>query len=209
VLARAGNVLTFGLRRSGCRAYLALAGGIDVALMLGSRSTDLAAGFGGLDGRALRAGDRLAVGPRVAGTEGPVPSGPGASDEGTVRVILGPQDDHFPAEALEAFLGEAYALAPESDRLGCRLRGPRLAHLGAAEIVTDGMVPGSVQVPPDGQPIVMMAGGPTTGGYPKIATVVGADLPTLAQLLPGAGRVRFRAVSVDEVQEETRRGRDL
>jgi KipI family sensor histidine kinase inhibitor len=209
VLARAGNVLAFGLRRSGCRAYLALAGGIDVPLMLGSRSTDLAAGFGGLDGRALRAGDRLAVGARVAGTTGPVPASPGASDEGIVRVILGPQDDHFPAGALEAFLGEAYALAPESDRLGCRLRGPRLAHLGPAEIVTDGMVPGSVQVPPDGQPIVMMAGGPTTGGYPKIATVAGADLPTLAQLLPGAGRVRFRAVSVEEVQEETRRGKGI
>jgi len=127
----------------------------------------------------------------------------------TVRVILGPQDDHFGPEALAAFLGEACTLAAESDRVGCRLHGPRLAHRGAAEIVTDGMVPGCVQVPPDGRPIVMMAGGPTTGGYPKIATVVSADLPALAQLLPGEGRVRFRAVSVEEAQEAMRSGSDL
>jgi antagonist of KipI len=206
VLARAGNVLSFGGRRTGCRAYLGIAGGIDVPVMLGSRSTDLAAGFGGIDGRALRAGDLLALGRRHGGGSvgpgEPAPLEPRArADDVTVRVVLGPQDDHFPAHTLRAFLGEAYALAPESDRVGCRLRGPRLEHRGAAEIVTDGMVPGCVQVPPDGQPIVMMAGGPTTGGYPKIATVVSADLPALAQLLPGEGRVRFRAVSVEEAQE--------
>ena len=236
VLARAGNVLSFGGRRSGCRAYLGLAGGIDVPLMLGSRSTDLAAGFGGIDGRPLRAGDLLCLGRRAAGGSGGAGEPPPLEERAriqsaraprergalpikerarihsarayddrasdvTVRVVLGPQDDHFPAHALTAFLGEAYALAPESDRVGCRLRGPRLEHRGAAEIVADGMVPGCVQVPPDGQPIVMMAGGPTTGGYPKIATVVSADLPALAQLLPGEGRVRFRVVSVEEVQE--------
>jgi len=204
VLARAGNVLSFDGRRSGCRAYVGLTGGIDVPLMLGSRSTDLAAGFGGIDGRALRAGDLLAIGRRDLGGSGGAEELPPLEDRAndvTVRVVLGPQDDHFPAHALTAFLGEAYALAPESDRVGCRLRGPRLEHRGAAEIVTDGMVPGCVQVPPDGQPIVMMAGGPTTGGYPKIATVVSADLPALAQLLPGEGRVRFRAVSVEEAQE--------
>jgi antagonist of KipI len=243
VLARAGNVLSFGGRRSGCRAYVGLAGGIDVPLMLGSRSTDLAAGFGGMDGRALRAGDLVCLGRQGKGGSGgtgespqleeraprgrPAPPleerarmaarlhyveprqrdlamlGPHSAraDDVTVRVVLGPQDDHFPAHALTAFLGEAYALAPESDRVGCRLRGPRLEHRGAAEIVTDGMVPGCVQVPPDGQPIVMMAGGPTTGGYPKIATVVSGDLPALAQLLPGEGRVRFRPVSVEEAQE--------
>jgi allophanate hydrolase subunit 2 len=118
-----------------------------------------------------------------------------------VRVILGPQEDYFRPEAVALFLDETYTLAPESDRVGCRLRGPRLAHRGPAEIVTDGMVPGCIQVPPDGQPIVMMAGGPTTGGYPKIATVLSADLPALAQLLPGEGRVRFRAVSIEEAQE--------
>jgi KipI family sensor histidine kinase inhibitor len=229
VLARAGNVLSFGGRRAGCRAYVGLAGGIDVPVMLGSRSTDLAAGFGGIDGRALRAGDLLCLVRQGTGGSGGTGESPPLEERArmaarlhyveprqrdlamlgphsarvedvTVRVVLGPQDDHFPSHALTALLGEAYALAPESDRVGCRLRGPRLEHRGAAEIVTDGMVPGCIQVPPDGQPIVMMAGGPTTGGYPKIATVVSADLPALAQLLPGEGRVRFRAVSVEEAQ---------
>ena len=208
VLARAGNVLAFGARRSGSRTYAAFAGGIDVPPVLGSRSTDLTAGFGGLGGRALRAGDLIALGRPRSGA-GDAPADPAVTATGAVRVILGPQDDHFGPEALVAFLGEAYALAPESDRVGCRLQGPRLAHRGAAEIVTDGMVPGCVQVPPDGQPIVMMAGGPTTGGYPKIATVVSADLPALAQLLPGEGRVRFRAVSIDEAQAAMRAESDL
>ena len=201
VLARAGNVLAFGARRSGSRAYVAFAGGIDVPEVLGSRATDLTAGFGGLGGRALRAGDLIALG--AAGGASPREQrGPCVpADTLTVRVVLGPQDDHFTPEALAAFLGEAYTLAPESDRVGARLHGPPLAHRGATEIVADGMVPGCVQVPPDGQPIVMTAGGPATGGYPKIATVVSADLSTLAQLLPGEGRVRFRAVSVEEAQE--------
>ena len=207
VPAQAGHVLAFGARRWGCRAYVAFAGGIDVAPVLGSRSTDLTAGFGGLDGRALRAGDHLGLG--TPATNAPPlriaaepPAARGA--EATVRVVLGPQDDHFTPAALEAFRAEAFSLLPESDRVGCRLRGPRLDHRGAAEIVTDGIVPGCVQVPPDGQPIVMMAGGPTTGGYPKIATVVRADLPALAQLLPGEGRVRFRAVTVEEAQAALR-----
>jgi len=217
VLARAGNVLAFGARRSGSRTYIALAGGVDVPPILGSRSTDLTAGFGGMGGRALRAGDLIALGgrgadhhveprPRDLATLDPHSARP---DDVTVRVILGPQHDHFRPEALAAFLGEAYTLAPESDRVGCRLQGPRLAHRDVAEIVADGMVPGCVQVPPDGQPIVMMAGGPTTGGYPKVATVVSADLPALAQLLPGEGRVRFRAVSVEEAQEAMAGGPDL
>jgi biotin-dependent carboxylase-like uncharacterized protein len=221
VLARAGNVLAFGPRRSGSRAYVAFAGGIDVPPMLGSRSTDLAGGFGGMAGRALRAGDFLALGRRGAETEPGLPASlripleeraridPPRSDDATVRVILGPQEDCFRPEAVALFLDETYTLAPESDRVGCRLRGPRLAHRGAAEIVTDGMVPGCIQVPPDGQPIVMMAGGPTTGGYPKIATVLSADLPALAQLLPGEGRVRFRSVSIEEAQEAGRGGSHL
>jgi antagonist of KipI len=210
VLARAGNVLTFGARRSGSRAYVAFAGGIDVPLVLGSRSTDLTAGFGGLAGRALRGGDLIALGRPIPGASaGDAPTDAVmATGDVTVRVVLGPQDDHFGPEALAAFLGETYLLAAESDRVGCRLQGARLAHRGAAEIVTDGMVPGCVQVPPDGQPIVMMAGGPTTGGYPKIATVVSTDLPALAQLLPGEGRVRFRAVSIEEAQA-MRDGSDL
>jgi KipI family sensor histidine kinase inhibitor len=202
VLARAGNVLTFRGRRAGCRAYIAFAGGIDVPPVLGSRATDLTAGLGGLEGRGLRAGDRLALCP---GARVSIPSSsrtppPAPSEAVTVRVVLGPQADLFTPDALSRFLSEAYSVTPVSDRVGCRLSGSPLRHAGAAEIVTDGMVFGSVQVPPDGQPIVMMADAPTTGGYPKIATVVAADLPLAAQLVPGAGRLSFRAVSVDEGQ---------
>jgi KipI family sensor histidine kinase inhibitor len=192
VLARTGNVLSFTGRRSGCRAYLAFAGGLAVPLVLGSRGTDLGAGFGGWRGRALLAGDVLGLGP--PGREPavvPEEATPEAEDEAVVRVVLGPQADHFPPSALERFLGEAWRVGPSSDRTGCRLAGPALEHAGPTEIVSDGMVPGAVQVPPDGQPIVMLADGPTTGGYPKVAAVVSADLPRLAQLLPGRDRIRF------------------
>jgi KipI family sensor histidine kinase inhibitor len=191
VLARAGNVLRFAGRRTGCRAYLALAGGVDVPVVLGSRATDLGAGFGGLAGRALRAGDRVGV--HAGFREAPAPAAGAAAMETlvTARVVLGPQADHFAAATIDAFLRETWTLGATSDRAGCRLDGAPLGPAGPAEIVTDGMVPGCVQVPPDGKPILMLADAPTTGGYPKIATVIEADLPRLAQLVPGEGRVRF------------------
>ena len=199
VVARSGNVLSFEGRRSGCRAYVAFAGGIDVALVLGSRSTDLMGGFGGLAGRAIAAGDTLALCSPDRGSGGrPEMESRGTEAEGeddaSVRVILGPQDDHFTAFAIERLLSATWSVRASSDRSGCRLLGPRLAHRGESEIASDGMVPGCIQVPPDGQPIVILADGPTTGGYPKIATVVRSDLGRLAQLVPGAGRVRFRTV---------------
>ena len=199
VVARGGNVLSFEGRRSGCRAYVALAGGIDVASVLGSRSTDLMAGFGGLAGRALAAGDTLALLRPARGSgdrpeRGFLATEAVGEDDASVRVMLGPQDDHFTAEVVELFLSTTWSVRASSDRSGCRLEGPRLAHRGDSEIASDGMVPGCIQVPPDGQPIVMLADGPTTGGYPKIATVVRADLRRLGQLVPGAGRVRFSSV---------------
>jgi antagonist of KipI len=189
VFARTGNVLRFGERARGCRAYLALGGGVDVPRRLGSRSTDLPGGFGGYDGRPLRAGDRLSLG-WLAGVPGNTPL-PDASDDVVVRVVPGPQDDHFAPATIERFLASAWVVGPDSDRAGCRLTGPTLEHAGPSEVASEGMVPGSIQVPPDGRPIVMLADGPTTGGYPKIATVVADDLALLAQLVPGAGRVRF------------------
>jgi KipI family sensor histidine kinase inhibitor len=200
VLARPGNVLRFTGRRSGCRAYVAFRGGIDVPLVLGSRACDLQGGFGGLEGRALAAGDRLALGPATSDAVGhdqrPAPCGSPA----TVRVVLGPQEDQIEPESEARFLATAWRVGPTSDRVGCRLDGPALRHSGSSEVLSDGMVPGSIQVPPDGQPIVMMADGPTTGGYPKIATVVAADLPRLAQLVPGEGEIRFEAVTIEEAQ---------
>ncbi len=201
-LARPGNVLSFTGRRQGSRAYVAFAGGVDVPPVLGSRATDLVGGFGGLAGRALRAGDRLLVGTgggEAWGSEPPIRD-PGAP---VLRVVLGPQDDFFTDDALARFLSTPFVVSAAADRVGVRLEGIRLEHRGPREVVTDGMVVGSVQVPPDGQPIVMMVDGPTTGGYPKIATVVSLDLGLLAQLVPGDA-VGFRAVSIEEAQDAVR-----
>jgi len=204
LLARAGNVLSLSMRRAGCRAYVAFAGGIDVPEVLGSRATDIAGGFGGLEGRALRSGDMLALGPppaRDAERSSPpdAPSGP-PSSPATLRVVPGPHEDCLTHESLELFFSSPYAVGQASNRTGCRLEGPRLSHRGPTEVISDGMTFGSIQVPPDGQPIVMMADGPTTGGYPQVATVVTADLPRLAQVAPGEGRVRFQAVTIEQAQ---------
>ena len=198
VLARPGSVLRFGCRRTGCRAYVALEGGIDVPAVLGSRSTDLHSGFGGFAGRALRAGDRLAVAASRGSRHSDSPPVRYAATA-TVRVVPGPQADHFDAGALARLFTDPWRVGAASDRVGVRLEGAPLRHLGSAEIVSDGMVPGSIQVPPDGMPIVMGCDGPTTGGYPKIGTVVTADLPLLAQLVPGEGEVRFEAAPVEDL----------
>lgn len=198
VLARPGNVLRFTARRAGCRAYVAFEGGIDVPDVLGSRATDLQSGFGGLAGRALQAADRIGVGRGVG--RSPRDSAPVAcATSVTVHAVAGPQADHFDAATLARFFSERFTLAATSDRVGGRLVGEPLRHAGPGEILSDGMVPGSIQVPPDGRPIVMLADGPTTGGYPKIATVIAADLPLLAQLVPGEGQVRFEQVRLEDL----------
>jgi KipI family sensor histidine kinase inhibitor len=189
VQARPGNVLRFTGRRAGCRAMVAFAGGLEAPPVLGSRATDLLGGFGGHAGRALLAGDRLGLGQaRGPALESPEPP---PAEEAVVRVVPGPQADHFDDGALAQLLATTWEVTPDADRVGIRLRGPCLAPGGIGEIVSDGMLPGSIQVPPDGQPIVMFRDAPTTGGYPKIATMVSADLDLLAQLVPGAGRLRF------------------
>ncbi len=191
VLAREGQTLSFEGRRCGCRAYVAFEGGLDVPVVVASRSTDLTTGFGGHAGRALRAGDVLgSLAPSQKRSEATTRNAPLAA-EVTARVVLGPQSDHFEAAAIARFLGDTWRVGATADRIGCRLEGEPLRHRAAAEIVADGMVPGSIQVPPNGLPIVMLGDAPTTGGYPKIATLVNADLAKLAQLVPGEGRVRF------------------
>lgn len=204
-LMRAGQLLRFGERRSGARAYLAVSGGLALPEFLGAQATYLPGGFGGLAGRALRAGDRLPCHPdprgllERAGRAWPREARPAYSRNPTLRVVLGPQEDTFTTEGVRTFLNSAYTLTTASDRMGARLAGAPVAHRGAAGIVSDGIVNGSVQIPPDGQPIVMLADHQTTGGYPKIAAVIQADLPLLAQCLPG-DTVRFTAVSLAEAQ---------
>jgi KipI family sensor histidine kinase inhibitor len=198
---RPGQVLEFRREGAALWAYLAIAGGIDVPLVLGSRATYLRGGFGGLGGRALRAGDILGRREEPGGPRR-LPS-PAASPPGPllVRVIPGPQETHFTEEGLHRLLHEVYTVTPQIDRTGYRLAGPSIPHAAPPEILPEGVMPGAIQVPGDGQPIVLMPDGPTTGGYPKIATVVAADLPRLAQAPPGTA-VRFRAVTVAALDAE-------
>jgi biotin-dependent carboxylase-like uncharacterized protein len=188
----------------GISAYLAVAGGIDVPPVLGSRSTYVRAGLGGFSGRALRAGDLvpIAVGPPPEGPERRLP-GVAFPLPQTVRVVPGPQDDHFTPEAIQIFLEAVYTVAPASDRMGLRLSGPKLTHTRGYNIISDGIAPGSIQVPGDGLPIILLADRQTTGGYPKIATVASADLAALGRIGPGA-QVRFSRTTV-EAAEELRR----
>ena len=203
-LARAGNVLRFIGRLAGYRAYLSAAGGLGVPKVLGSRATYLTSALGGFHGRALQRGDILNVylsgGQPKAGRRWQSSQ---ASGETLVRVVFGMQEDYFSKKAKEMLTSSEYTVAASSDRMGCRLDGPSLRHKKAQEIVTDGMVQGAIQVPADGKPIVMLADRATAGGYPKIGTVIGADITRFAQLMPGE-RLRFEAVDLAEATEALR-----
>jgi len=199
----AGDRLQLGAVVGGC-AYLAVSGGWLVPPRLGSRSTYQRAGIGGLKGRMLEAGDRLPCGSLAAGV-GPQERRARAAFEheaGAIRVMLGPQQDHFTPAAIADFLTTPWQVTPEQDRMGMRLSGTPLAHLtpAAADIVSDGVAPGAIQVPASGQPIVLLADCQTVGGYPKIATVISADLPRLAQARPGHA-LRFEAVDAGAARQ--------
>lgn len=204
LFARAGQRLKIGAARSGLRGYLAVYGGIDTPPVLGSRSTDLKCRIGGLAGRALRAGDILPIGAgdpaarwaqiRARGADRPLggaraPARPwrflGQQRLPLFRTVPGPQADAFTAAGQAAFVHGVYALTADCDRMACKLSGPGIETRHGSDIVSDGIVAGSVQVSANGQPIVMLADHQTTGGYAKIATVISADLPALAQLRPG------------------------
>jgi len=195
---RAGDFLEIRPAPPGLRAYLAVSGGIDVPVVMGSRSTCLRAGFGGYQGRPLRAGDVLACGPRRSGRPARAPARE-ADETGPLRVILGPQDDRFTREGLATLLDAEYRVTAECDRMGCRLQGPPIAHRGPADIVSDGVPEGSIQVPSGGLPIIMLCDGQPTGGYAKPAVVISADLGRVAQLAPHA-TVAFRAVGREEAR---------
>ena len=200
---KAGSVLSFGGVKSGCRAYIAFAGGIKAPPLMGSRSTYLKAGMGGLNGKKLAAEDVLPVescsgllglsGRKIA------PPEPPKGTVVTLRVLMGPQDDAFTNEGIRTFLSEEYTLTEQSDRMGCRLEGKKIAHKVGGDIITDGISMGAVQVPTAGLPIIMLADRQTTGGYAKIANVITADLPLIAQEMPG-NKVRFAETSIEEAQ---------
>lgn len=199
--AQAGDRLTFGGRRTGCRVYIAFQGGLDVPEVMGSRSTDLKAGIGGLQGRRLNAGDELEFLPAESAGDGTAALPEDFSGGETfLRVIPGPQDDRFTREGMETFLTTAYTVTEKSDRMGCRLEGRAIETACGSDIITDGICMGAVQVPADGRPIIMMADRQPTGGYVKIANIISVDLPRVAQLMPGDA-VQFRRVGVEEAQQ--------
>ena len=201
--ASKGSVLSFGGTRDGMRSYLAVPGGIDVPVVMSSRSTYLKGGFGGLEGRALKAGDVLRTLP-VASPTRPVIQGippdlepPPYGHQHKIRVVMGPQDKRFTDNGVASFLGSDYTVSVRSDRMGYRLEGPAIEHASGADIVSDGSALGSVQVPGDGQPIILLADRGTTGGYTKIATVISADIGRLAQAMPGDA-LTFKAATLEE-----------
>lgn len=196
-------VLHFRGPKTGCRAYLTAAGGIASQAVLGSKSTNVSSGFGGYEGRPLRRGDVLFSNPpgdflNLGGRALPAEGIPLYSRDWTLRTLFGPQDQDFPEESRNVLVTSPFRVSSHSDRTGIRLSGsPVFRKEGTGEsIISEGVAPGTVQIPGDGQPIIILTE-TVTGGYRKIATVISADLPSLGQIKPG-DQVRFRQVSLSE-----------
>ena len=198
---QAGQVLSMGAAQNGCRGYLAVQGGFDVPVVMGSRSTNLKCALGGYEGRALKAGDVLTVPDESLSTvmdrkrKAPV-----YLQEITVRVVPGPQAEMFTEQGVSSLWTAAFVVSPKSDRMGLRLDGAVIETKSGSDIVSDGIAPGAIQVTSGGQPIILLADRQTTGGYAKIGTVCSVDLPKLAQLKPG-GVIHFEEISVEDAQK--------
>ena len=199
-----GQTLRFMGPKTGLRAYIAFAGGLDIEPVMGSRSTHMKAKIGGFQGRKLDKGDQIGFrAPKetlknmdlrsMAPEFIPRP-------EYILRVVMGPQDDYFTDAGIQTFLSEVYTLTPEFDRMGCRLDGPVIQHKDGGDIISDGIAFGAIQVPSAGTPIIMVADRQTTGGYTKIANVITADFRILGQLKAG-DKVRFAKVSIQAAQD--------
>lgn len=201
---RPGQTLVLGAAKQAVFFYLAVAGGLATPSSLGSVSLQARAGIGGFEGRPLRPGDQLDL---VFDAAPPGPEralDPTAIDaDAMVRIVLGPQDDYFSSDGIATLLSSPYAVSREADRMGYRLIGPTVAHSRGFNIVSDGIAAGSIQVPGSGEPIVTMADRQTTGGYPKIATVISADLRRVAQRRTGES-LRFQAIGIEEAQQIAR-----
>jgi antagonist of KipI len=203
-LVHAGDELKFGRPEIGCRAWLAISGGIDVPIVLGSRSTDLRASFGGFEGRALRDGDVLPLVQKPRST----PAATGISSwtaphdwvspakrEPILHFLRGVDWERFNDVTIQHFMTESFAVLADSDRMGLRLDGPELKREDNADLISEAVAPGTIQVPPSGKPILLLGDCQTIGGYPKIAHVIAVDLVSAAQLRAG-DRVRFSEVSL-------------
>lgn len=202
-LLKKDNVLAFGRLKSGLRAYVGVQGGIDLPLLMNSRSTMIKAAFGGTGG-PLKSGDRLKIGgnfllQKTGVKTLPERYVPEYKTQNELRVVLGPQFDYFAEETFKLFLDSEYTVAPESDRQGYRLKGPELKHIKSFNLITEAVWPGVVQVPGDGLPILLLADAQTTGGYPKIASVISVDLDRIGQAKP-SDKIWFQAVSLEKAQ---------
>ena len=203
LLIKKGQILTLGMTRQGCRTYLAFAGGIDVPLVMGSRSTNLKCAFGGYGGRALKAGDVLKLGkPKLSFDRVKKRRTKGIETEKIieVRAVPGPQQEYFTEAGEKAFYSGTYTITDQSDRMGYRLKGPLVESKSGTDIISDAIPLGAVQIPPSGQPIVLLADRQTTGGYAKIAVVCSFDIPKLVQGSPG-DKVRFLKTDVKTAQK--------
>jgi len=234
VWVKSGSVLQFGHARKGCRAYLAVAGGWDVPVVMGSRSTNVRGGFGGFAGRMLKAGDQLSHYPgrpfgrflaqQLGKKAGTAPFAAAkwfisaerfrvdSKAEAVVRVIRGEQFDDFSAASQQSFFEQSFRVSPQSDRMGYRLTGPMLTLASPRELISAAVTAGTIQVPPNGQPIILMADRQTIGGYPKIGYVARVDVGLVAQLRPGEA-IRFVEISLRDAQlalsERDKRVKDI
>ena len=206
VLLRAGDTLSLDMAKSGCRSYIAFAGGVDVPVVLGSRSTNMKCRMGGYEGRPLQTGDAFETGlwgeeaaeryEEVRDRSFPAEAYTSPIE---VRVIEGPQAEYFTEKGKETFYSARYTISDQSDRMGYRLEGEAIESVDGTDIISDGIAFGAVQVPASGRPIVLLADRQTTGGYAKIATVCSFDIPRLVQGKPG-DTVYFRRISLEEAQ---------
>jgi len=199
-----GDVLSFGKMESGCRAYISVRGGIDVPEVLESKSTYVRGGFGGLDGRQLKTGDVIEANSELPSDilySFPEELVPDYKKDVLVHVVLGPQAEMFTEQGTETFLSNPYRVTAEADRMGYRLDGPAIKHATKADIVSDALLPGAVQVPRDGKPIVIMRDAQTTGGYPKIAAVVTPDVDLLGQAKTSSA-ISFSKVGLSDAQQQ-------
>jgi len=206
-----GDTLSLGKMESGCRVYFAIRGGINTPLVLGSRSTYIRGGFGGINGRQLKTGDiieRFDVQGLEFEYKMPKELVPQFTNHFRAHVVLGPQDDMFTEKGVSTLLSSQYKVTLEADRMGYRLEGPLIEHKGKADIVSDALLPGAIQVPKNGKPIVIMRDAQTTGGYSKIAVIASFDLSALGQAKPN-DTVEFNRVAVAQANEKLREYRKL
>jgi len=200
-LLKRGQILRVGMIEGSSTAYLAIAGGLALPAFMGSLSTYSRAGIGGFEGRKLATGDSLPL-KRDAAASGDERKLGSAFDygKGPMRIIWGPQDDYFSAKGRKTFVESEYKVSKEADRMGIRFEGPTIEHEKGADIISDGIGPGAIQVPAAGLPIVLLGDRQTVGGYSKIATVASVDLPRFGRLLPGQA-VRFSPITVEEAEK--------